>query len=121
MNTDRRFAVRAARAAERRCREAAQRGWRRPDPGPCRRVSALAFFSLLALVALVASLYYMQRVRPSRRRLAADASMLEAPEFDRCSAGSRKSCRSAFSSNQQPIEAEEVESTDPKVRIYQLL
>ena len=77
----------------------------------------LAAFSLLALVALAVSLYWVSKPREPE----ATASLLEAPEFDRLLGREAPFVPISVQVDQQPAVAEEIESTDPKVRIYRVL
>lgn len=78
----------------------------------------VAAISLVAVAALAASLYFVPQLREPA---AAAESMLEAPQFDRLLGREPQVVPISVQLNQQPTRAEEVESTDPKVRIYQLL
>jgi hypothetical protein len=80
--------------------------------------SPLWAFSVLAVVALVALLYYLPDA-PEPSPLAGP-SILEAPEFDRLLGRELLAVPISVQLNQQPVAAEEIESTDPKVRIYEL-
>jgi hypothetical protein len=88
-----------------------------PDAGP-RIARPLAVFSVVAIFAIAASLHFLPE---PREPAVAAASMLEAPEFDRLLGRELRVLPISIQRNEQPIAAEEVESTDPKVRIYELL
>ncbi len=90
------------------------------EPGPfvAEWVSA---FSLVALAVLVASLYLGSSPPEPSPAVAAHAPMLDAPEFDRLLGREPEIQLIRVELDQEPIQAEEVESTDPRVRIYQLL
>jgi hypothetical protein len=78
----------------------------------------LAAFSLLALAALAASFYFLPDPREPE---VASESMLAAPEFDRLLGREWSVVPISVQVDQQPTAVEEVESTDPRVRIYRVL
>ena len=85
------------------------------DVGP--RVSRpLAAFSLLVLAALAVSLYFVPEPREPEA-----ASMFDAPQFDRLLGRDAPVVPISVTVDRQPAAAEEMESTDPKVRIYRVL
>src|SRR5262245_31182207 len=74
----------------------------------------LGAVSVLAIAALVAALLYLPDAR--ERTVVAGSSLIDAPEFDRLLGREPRDVPLSVQLNEQPIEAEQLQSTDPKVR-----
>ncbi|HZF29771.1 MAG TPA: hypothetical protein VE907_11665 [Gammaproteobacteria bacterium] len=79
----------------------------------------LAAFSVAALLALVAVLVYRPTAPPSPG--VADNSIVAAPELDRLLGREAAPVPLTVKRDDQPVQIEELPSSDPQVRIYRVL
>ena len=80
---------------------------------------ALAAFSVAAALALAAVLVYRPIAPPSPG--VADNAMLAAPELDRLLGRDTPPVPLTVKRDAEPVQLEELPSTDPQVRIYRML
>jgi hypothetical protein len=89
------------------------------EPPRARRGIVLAASGVAALAALVAVLVVLSSEKSSRTT--ADNAMLAAPELDRLLGRESRPVPLSVERDGQPVQTEQLPSSDPRIRIYRVL